>query len=92
MINMHIDDKFILKIIFGIALQFIIQFGTAVWWAATMTEKIDNLSFQMAATNTALYTKSDAEKDKILFDSKITELGRRINLCEKYIQGQNNGR
>lgn len=78
------DDRWHVGKEIPIALLFMMGVQTAggIWWAATLTAKMDDLSFQVAAINADKYTKTDAQKDGALYSQKMSELERRIDKLE----------
>jgi hypothetical protein len=74
----HVGKEIPLAMLFAIVLQ---SFG-AIWWAATLSAKLDDLSYQVAALSAEKYTKTDAEKDQRYLMQKISDSERRITLIE----------
>ena len=74
----HVGKEIPLAIIFAIAVQ---TMG-AIWWAATLSAKLDDLSYQVASINADKYTKTDAEKDQKYFNQRQTDVERRITNLE----------
>ena len=66
----------------AVILAFFLQTVGAVWWAATLTAKIEELSYQVAALTVDKYTKSDAERDKALCSQRMQYLEDRISRVE----------
>lgn len=74
----HVGKEIPIAMLFAIILQ---SFG-AIWWAATLSAKLDDLSYQVAALSAEKYTKTDAEKDQRYLMQKINDSERRIALIE----------
>lgn len=74
----HVGKEIPLAMLFAIGLQT----GGAIWWAATMSAKIDGLSFQVAALTADKYSAHDAEKDQALVNEKLDNLKGRIDKIE----------
>lgn len=66
----------------AVILAFFLQTVGAVWWAATLTAKIEELSYQVAALTVDKYTKGDAERDRALFMQRMQYLEDRISRME----------
>lgn len=47
--------------VIGIAITLAVQAGGFIWWAATITAKLDNVVTQLAAEQVNRYTRSEAE-------------------------------
>lgn len=78
----HVGKEIPIALIFAI----IIQTGAGMWWAATVTTKIDDLSYQVAAINADKYTKTDAQKDGALYMTQISDLKNRIDHIDQKIE------
>lgn len=82
--NRRNDDKWHVGKEIPLALLVMMGLQTmgGVWWAAsfsaTMTTKLDDLSFQVAALTADKYTKTDAQKDGALYEQKISEIKRQM--------------
>lgn len=74
----HVGKEIPLAMLFAIVLQ---SFG-AIWWAATLSAKLDDLSYQVAALSAEKYTKTDAEKDQRYLMQRINDSERRITSIE----------
>jgi cell division protein FtsB len=75
----HVGKEIPIAMLFAI----MVQSCTAIWWAATLTAKLDDLSYQVAALSAEKYTKSDAEKDQRYLSQRITDTERRLNYVER---------
>lgn len=82
------DDKWHVGKEIPLALMLMMAMQTlgAIWWmasfSATVTTKLDDLSYQVAALTADKYTKSDAQKDGALYLQKISDLNDRISRVE----------
>lgn len=74
----HVGKEIPLAMIFAIVMQ---TMG-AIWWAATLSAKLDDLSYQVAALTADKYTKSDAEKDQKYAEQRFSDIERRITNME----------
>lgn len=79
----HVGKEIPLAMLFAIFLQT----AGAIWWAATMTAKIDDLSYQVAALTADKYTQNDAKRDQALLYQKITSVEQRVDKMEVYNYG-----
>lgn len=75
----HVGKEIPLAMIFAIFMQTI----GAVWWAATLSTKLDDLSYQVAALTADKYTKGDAEKDQKFINQRISDVERRVTIVER---------
>lgn len=75
----HVGKEIPLAMLFAI----LVQSGAAIWWAATLSAKLDDLSYQVAALSAEKYTKSDAEKDQRYFIQRFDDVDRRISYIER---------
>lgn len=66
----------------AVILAFFVQTIGAVWWAATLTAKIDELSYQVAALTIDKYTQNDAKRDQALILQRITSTESRVDKLE----------
>jgi hypothetical protein len=55
-----------------------VQTVGVVWWAATLSAKMDDLSYQVAALTAEKYTQQDAIRDQALVSEKINGINRTI--------------
>lgn len=62
----------------------IMQTMGVIWWAATLSAKMDDLSYQVAALTADKYTKSDAGKDQKYVEQKMNDIERRVDNLERY--------
>ena len=74
----HVGKEIPLAIIFAI----FIQTAGVIWWAATLSSKLDDLSYQVAAINADKYTKSDSDKDQRYFNQRQSDVERRVTNLE----------
>lgn len=75
----HVGKEIPIAMLFAIFLQT----AGAIWWAATMSAKLDDLSYQVAALNADKYSQHDAQRDQALTFQKISELEKRIDRYEQ---------
>lgn len=81
----HIGKEIPIAVILGL----MVQTGGLIWFAATQTAKLDNLTVIMTEFRAAQYTQADARRDqeiqlqRSLNNSKrIDEIVRRIEVLE----------
>ena len=74
----HVGKEIPLALIFTLA----VQTGGGIWWAASLSSKLDNMAGQLAEVRAEKYTAHDAEKDLRLINSRIDEVNRRLVLVE----------
>lgn len=60
----------------GLAVTLVIQTSTAIWWAATITTKLDGVVTQLALEQSSRFTRSEAEL-------AISSLRERLSRLEK---------
>lgn len=75
----HVGKEIPLALLFALFMQT----AGAIWWAATMSTKLDDLSYQVAALNADKYSQRDAARDQSLYDEKINNLKRRVDYMEQ---------
>src|SRR5690348_12243000 len=84
------DEKTGWHVVKDIPLAFIftimLQTCAGVWWAATLTTKLDTLNIQIIELKTDRYTSNDARRDLALQQAMQQELARRIDNLEKRIK------
>ena len=66
----------------AVIMAFFIQTIGAVWWAATLTSKIDELSYQVAALTADRYTQNDAKRDQALLFQRLSVVEQRVDKLE----------
>lgn len=75
----HVGKEIPIALVFAIAVQTI----AGIWWAAsftaTVTTKLDDLSYQVAALTADKYTQHDARRDMQIVDAKIDSIKQSIN-------------
>lgn len=83
--NNNTEQKWHLGKEIPITLVFLICVQTAggVWWAATLTNKLDNLTTQINDLKSEKYTKGEAVKDQSLINLRIENIERRVELLEQ---------
>lgn len=74
----HVGKEIPIAMLFAIFLQT----TGAIWWAATMSSKLDSLSYQVAALTADKYSQQDALKDQALILQKISSVEKRIENME----------
>ncbi len=75
----HVGKEIPLAMIFAI----IVQTMGAVWWAAVLSTKLDDLSYQVAALTADKYSSKDAEKDKQMVMQQINFVSSRVDKLER---------
>lgn len=75
----HVGKEIPLALIFAI----VVQTGGWIWWAATLSAKVEDLSLQIAAISADKYTATDAKKDSALYLTKFAEHDRRLDNLER---------
>lgn len=75
----HVGKEIPLAMLFAIFLQT----AGAIWWAATMSAKLDDLSYQVAALTADKYSQHDSVRDQALITEKMNNLTRRIENLEE---------
>jgi len=67
-----------------IALIIALFFQTAgwIWWAATQSAKLDNLSSMVSELKQGQYTQSDARRDMEIALERNKEISRRVGVLE----------
>lgn len=70
----HVGKEIPIAMLFAI----FVQTAGAIWWAATLSAKMDDLSFQVASLTAEKYTQHDAIRDQALIAEKIDNINRRI--------------
>lgn len=75
----HVGKEIPLALIFAI----VVQTGGWIWWAATLSAKVEDLSLQIAALSADKYTASDAKKDGALYMTRISDHDRRLENLER---------
>ena len=74
----HLGKEIPIALIFAILIQSI----GGIWWAATLTTKLDNLTIQVLEFKTTRYTADDAKRDFALQKLGYEENRRRIEVLE----------
>lgn len=75
----HVGKEIPLVLIFAILSQTV----AGVWWAATQSAKLDNLTSMVEIFRASQYTQADSRRDAELFESKLSDINRRIDVLEK---------
>lgn len=76
--NWHLVREIPITLVFLI----LVQTASGLWWAATLTNKLDNLYGQILDLKAERYTKAEAVKDISLNNIKIDNLERRLEVLE----------
>lgn len=58
------------------------QTGGGIWWAASVSQKLDSVIAQVAELKAERYTRNDAGRDQALVAQRITDIERRIGVVE----------
>lgn len=61
-----------------------VQTGGWVWWAATQSAKLDNLTVMVADFKAGQYTQTDARRDLEVVTERDRDMLRRINNLEAF--------
>lgn len=82
----------------ALMVMLLIQTGGAVWWASSMSSKLDAALQTLAEFRAERYTKDDARRDRELFMQIIesmrqrdTDLERRLGSVERQHESMNLG-
>jgi hypothetical protein len=78
----HVGKEIPIAMLFAIFLQT----AGAIWWAATMSTKLDDLSYQVAALTADKYSQHDAVRDQALIDEKIANLKQSIESIKEEVK------
>lgn len=81
----HIGKEIPIAVILGFFMQTVV----AIWWAATLTAKIDELSYQVAALTMDKYTQGDAKRDQALIFQRMSSTENRVDKLEYLNYGGN---
>lgn len=60
----------------------LVQTAGIVWWAATVSGKLDMVAAQVNELRAERYTKFDAQRDQALTQQRIGEVERRVTNLE----------
>lgn len=74
----HVGKEIPLALIFAL----FVQTSGWIWWAATQSAKLDNLTDMMAQFRIGQYTQDDARRDKEIILSRSMDLTRRVEILE----------
>ena len=74
----HVGKEIPLALIFAI----VGQTAIGVWWAATQSAKLDNLTAMVDSFRASQYTTSDARRDMELMLERDRALSKRIDMIE----------
>lgn len=78
----HVGKEIPIALIATIAFQTI----GLIWWAATITAKVDSLSFQVASLTEDKYSQHDAIRDQALNSEKIENMKQAVNQLKEDIK------
>ena len=78
----HVGKEIPLVLIFAI----FSQTAVGVWWAATQSAKLDNLTTMVDTFRASQYTQSDARRDMEMIYTRHKENARRIEAIETMLQ------
>lgn len=67
----------------AVLMMLAIQTSGGVWWAASLSSKLDSVIAQVAEIRQERYTKDDARRDMELMRTRDAELERRLNAIEQ---------
>lgn len=67
-------------------LAIFLQTAGAIWWAATMSQKIDSLSYQVASLTADKYSQHDAVRDLALVAEKMQNVNKDIDQIKEEIK------
>lgn len=67
----------------AVMITLLVQTGGIVWWAATVSGKLDSVMLQVREMREERYTKNDAQRDKELVSQRFSEHERRIGELER---------
>jgi len=59
-----------------------LQTGGVIWWASSLSTKMDSMAGQMIEFRAEKYTAHDAERDARLVDQRLADLARRVGALE----------
>jgi Tfp pilus assembly protein PilO len=68
----------------AVLLMLAVQTAGGIWWAASLSQKLDSVISQVAELRAERYTKEDARRDMELMKVRDTELERRIASMEQH--------
>lgn len=71
----HVGKEIPIAMIFTIALQT----AGLIWWAATITSKVDSLSYQVASLTEDKYTQHDAIRDQALASERLNNMKQSVD-------------
>lgn len=71
----HVGKEIPIAMIFTIALQT----AGLIWWAATITSKVDSLSYQVASLTEDKYTQHDAIRDQALTSERFNNMKQSVD-------------
>lgn len=78
----HIGKEIPIAVILGL----MVQTGGLIWFAATQTAKLDNLTIMMTEFRASQYTQADARRDQEIQTVRSGNNARRIDGLERRIE------
>ncbi len=66
----------------AVMLTLLVQTGGIVWWAATVSGKLDSVMAQVSELRSERYTKNDAQRDQALVQQQFRDMERRVATLE----------
>lgn len=84
--NWHVGKEIPIAMLFAIFMQT----AGGIWWAAsfsaTVTTKLDDMSYQIAALTADKYSQHDATRDQALVEEKIANIKQSIDAIKEEIK------
>lgn len=84
----HVGKEIPLAVILGL----VVQTGGLIWFAATQTAQLDNLSKMMTGFQSSQYTQADARRDMEIHLSRSSNNSRRIDEVVRRVEVLENRR
>lgn len=78
----HIGKEIPISVILGLAFQT----AVLIWFSATQTAKLDNLTLLVSEFRASQYTQSDARRDQELQAARSSSNSRRIDGLERRVE------
>lgn len=78
----HVGKEIPIAVIFGL----VVQTAGLIWFAATQTAKLDNLTVLVSEFRASQYTQADARRDQELSVARSTANSRRIDGVERRVE------
>mgnify|MGYP000845256989 CR=1 FL=1 len=83
------DDRRIAGIPLALILTILLQTGTGIWWAATITADMNYLKEKIELSTQDRYTKTQAKLEIGFINAKLTDLDLKIRELEKELNIHN---